>query len=226
MLDQDILLALSEIDREGRKLKDSFELRLVDNKPRLVGHAAVFNSRSEEIFGFYEVIEPGAFRNALKKSDVRFLINHEGMPLARTDSGTMSLAEDERGLAFDAELDPQDPDVQRLMPKIRRRDINQMSFGFLVGDGQRWSRDGEILLRTIREFDEIFDVSAVTYPAYKQTNIQARSLIAARMKVIEAAPAPIPVTEEEQKRVADFLAAHALPPDHYDLKTILKKFRP
>jgi HK97 family phage prohead protease len=74
---------------------------------------------------------PGAFAATLaKKPDVRLLINHDGLPLARTTSGTLKLREDKRGLHFEAELDATDPDVQRILPKVQRGDLSQMSFAF------------------------------------------------------------------------------------------------
>ena len=86
MLDSEFQEFLEEIDRKGRgwRLDSALELRLADKNPHLIGHAAVFNQQSEEIFGFYEVLAPGAFPKALEKSDVRVLINHEGLPLARS----------------------------------------------------------------------------------------------------------------------------------------------
>lgn len=145
--------------------------------PRLRGHAAVFGQLSEDLGGFREQIARGAFAEALKGDDVRLLINHEGLPLARSASGTLKLAEDDRGLAIEAELDPEDPDVQRLMPKLKRRDLSQMSFGFRVKPGgQDWAKDEEG--RTVRTLKAVrlFDVSVVTFPAYPQTDVAVREL--------------------------------------------------
>lgn len=92
--------------------------------------------------GWYqETIQRGAFKRTLgEKPDVQLLINHAGMPLARTISGTMTLTEDDRGLKVEANLDPEDPDVQSLARKMKRGDIDQMSFAFLVTAGD-WNDD-------------------------------------------------------------------------------------
>lgn len=142
---------------------------------RISGHAAVFNTLSVDM-GFREVIRPGAFAASLaKKPDVRFLINHDGLPLARTSSGTLKLSEDGRGLHFEAMLDMNDPDAQRIVPKVARRDVSNMSFAFrMVKDS--WRVEGG---RDIRELHEVDindgDVSLVTYPAYKAADAAMRS---------------------------------------------------
>ncbi len=147
--------------------------------PVLRGHAAVFDSLSQDLGGFREQIKPGAFAQAVKEDDVRLLLNHQGLPLARTASRTLALVEDKRGLAITAELDPDDPDVRGLLPKLARGDLNQMSFSFRVRPGgSQWAEDGEG--RTIRTLTDVrlFDVSVVTYPAYLATDVALRSLSA------------------------------------------------
>jgi HK97 family phage prohead protease len=104
-------------------------------------------------------------------ADVRLLIDHEGVPLARTTSGTLRLHEDERGLAVAADLDPNNPDAMRVMSALKRGDLSQMSFAFrTIKDS--WSDD-----MTVRELDEVdlFDVSVVTFPAYERTVAEIRS---------------------------------------------------
>lgn len=148
-----------------------------DGKRRLRGHAAVFNELSEDLGGFREQITPGAFAEAIERDDVRLLINHDGLPLARNRSGTLKLVEDNRGLLIEADLDEGDPDVQRLLPKLQRGDVNQMSFGFSVKPGgQDWAKDDEgRTIRTLKKL-RLFDVSVVTYPAYPQTDVAVREL--------------------------------------------------
>lgn len=163
------------------------ELRVTGDH-KIIGHAAVFNQKSLDLGGFREIIQPGAFRDAIPRSDVRFLINHDGLALARTKNGTLNLKEDRIGLAIEAELDPNDPDVQRLLPKIRRGDIDQMSFGFHIENRQkdeRWNfQDGENI-RTIVRVAEIFDVSPVTFPAYQQTDLSMRSYFEQKIEEIK-----------------------------------------
>lgn len=132
-----------------------------------------------DFLGSYsETIARGAFDKTLAEGDdVRLLINHDGLPLARytgrgLDGGdTMSLSTDSTGLRVDALLDRNDPDVQRIEPKMRRNDLTQMSFGFQV-TRQEWSKDYSE--RTIKEL-KLFDVSVVTYPANPSTSAQVRS---------------------------------------------------
>jgi len=135
----------------------------------LTGLAAVFNKWAD-LGHFRERIRPGAFAKALPTSDVRLLVNHEGLPLARTSSGTMKLTETRQGLEMEAKLDRADPDVRALIPKIERGDLSQFSFAFdVASDGQEFKGEE----RTITEFAEIFDVSLVTFPAFEQTKITA-----------------------------------------------------
>lgn len=148
---------------------------------KVVGYAAVFNEEADIGGEFREVIAPGAFKNALKRGDdVVFLVNHEGLPLARTRSGTLKLKEDEHGLYIETELDPTDPDVMRIKPKMERGDMDKMSFAFRIAPGgQIWDDDGDLPLRTIHDV-ELGDVSIVNTPAYGGTEIALRSLQAHR----------------------------------------------
>ena len=138
------------------------------------GYAAVFNE--ETVIGnqFREQIAPGAFTDALGRDDVVFLINHEGLPLARTQSGTLELKEDDHGLFIRASLDMTDPDVRSIVPKMKRGDLDKMSFAF-VPTRQKWDDEEKMPRRTIEEA-ALYDVSIVTTPAYEGTEIGLRSL--------------------------------------------------
>jgi HK97 family phage prohead protease len=141
------------------------------------GHAAVFDRLSEDLGGFRERIARGAFRKALDQNDdVRLLINHESYPvLARTKSGTLELREDPRGLHVFADVAPTSS-ARDLRMSMQRGDIDQMSFGFTVAEGgDTWTMDGEQIVRTVTRVDQLFDVSIVTFPAYQQTSVDARS---------------------------------------------------
>ena len=106
------------------------EVRTTANGVSVEGHAATFN-QSYDMGWYEETVAPGAFARTLKTGpDVRLLVNHDGLPLARTRSGTLDLAEDKSGLYMRSTLDPKDPDVMRLVPKLQRGDLNQMSFSF------------------------------------------------------------------------------------------------
>lgn len=159
---------------ETRTVETNFELRDADSTaPLLEGYAATFN-QVYDLGAFREQIDPAAFTKTLQSSpDVRLLIDHEGQPLARTKSGTLELSPDSQGLHMRSTLDASDPDVQRLLPKMRRGDLDQMSFGFRVPKGgDAWDND----LRTLREINlSGGDVSVVTYPANPNTSATLRS---------------------------------------------------
>ena len=150
------------------------EVRADDDGVRVAGYAAVFNEEADIMGLFRERIAPGAFRDAIGRDDVVFLVNQEGLPLARTRSGTLTLKEDERGLYMETELDAEDPDVRAIVGKMRRGDLDKMSFAFRA-DKQEWDDTQEPPVRTIRQAS-LFDVSVVTSPAYEGTDIGLRSL--------------------------------------------------
>ena len=151
------------------------ELRESGDAVALTGYASTFNEPYD--MGWYtESVASGAFARSLGRSpDVRLLVNHAGLPLARTTAGTLDLSEDDHGLRTEAGLDPSDPDVASLVPKMRRGDLNQMSFGFRIpNDGDTWSDDYS--QRTLRQIDiHDGDVSIVTYPANPGTVAGLRS---------------------------------------------------
>lgn len=138
-----------------------------------VASAVDFPYNVRDAFGeFTEVIVDGAFKKTLKeKDDVRLLVNHEGVPLARTKSKTLTLAADPH-LRSAARLDPSNPTVQEIRSAMSRGDLDQMSIGFRV-TRQEWNED--YTERTIREV-QLFDVSVVTYPANPATTAALRSI--------------------------------------------------
>lgn len=143
--------------------------RREDGTVRICGYAAVFNKDSEDL-GFIERIEPGAFKKALKKSDVRALFNHDANLIIGRTGVNLRLKEDDKGLYM--EVDPIDTATYRMVAEnIRAGLVTQQSFAFTVA-AQEW--DGDYTLRTIKEVDQIFDVSPVTYPAYPDTSVALR----------------------------------------------------
>lgn len=122
---------------------------------------------------FTETMAAGAFAQTLRrKDDIRLLVNHEGIPLARTKSGTMRLMADPNLRAI-ARLDPASTAVTNLKSAVDRGDIDQMSIGFRVIPGQQdWNKD--YTERVIREV-ELLDVSVVTFPASPTTAATMRS---------------------------------------------------
>lgn len=158
------------LDEKRTIAYSNLEVRAEGNGNTLVGYAALFDSPSEPM-PFIEYVKRGAFSKTLNDgADVRLLIDHEGVPLARSKSGTLALEEDERGLRVEAELDPMNPDAARIMSAMKRGDLSQMSFAFrTIKDN--WNTD-----RSVRELREVqlFDVSVVTFPAYEQTVAELR----------------------------------------------------
>lgn len=157
-----------------------------ENVVKLSGYASTFESY--EMYGgpaqggWIEQIARGAFEKTLReKPDLHLLVNHAGMPLARTKSGTLKLSVDEHGLRVDAELDRRDPEVQALEVKMRRGDMDEMSFAFRV-KAQEWEAtadfpDDDMALRTITEVSlHKGDVSVVNFGANPTTSASVRSV--------------------------------------------------
>lgn len=156
------------------------EIRADADGIKVEGYAAVFGQEADIGGLFREVIERGAFSEAIDRDDVVFLINHVGLPLARTRSGTLQLSEDDHGLKIATTLDPDDPDVKSIAGKMKRGDLDKMSFAFFP-DVQEWDDSGDTPLRTIKQAS-LYDVSVVTTPAYDGTEVALRSLEAARLE--------------------------------------------
>ena len=152
----------------------TIELRDDDGERRISGYAAVFNTLSENLGGFREQIAPGAF-DPVMDNDVRALFNHEPhLILGRTTADTLSLETDDHGLRY--QIDPPDTQYARdLIKSIERKDVTQSSFAFWVED-DKWDEDDEgRVIRTIKQFRRLYDISPVTYPAYPDTSVAARS---------------------------------------------------
>lgn len=167
-----------EFEARGKHVRLPVDVRADDEGLTVEGYAAVFDQEADIGGMFREKIARGAFADAIGRDDVVFLINHDGLPLARTRSGTLTLEEDEHGLKMRSVLDPSDPDVARIAGKMKRGDLDKMSFAFWA-DRQEWDESGDIPVRTIQQAS-LHDVSIVTTPAYDGTEIGLRSLKAFR----------------------------------------------
>lgn len=172
-----------------RRIVPAGELRVVraagDDAAKIGGHAAKFDSLSEDLGGFRERIAPGAFAQTIKTGDIRALWNHDSnIVLGRNKSGTLRLSEDSAGLLWEADA-PQTQLVRDMvLAPIERGDVSQCSFGFYTLNDKWAKMDGE-WIRTLLEV-ELFDVSPVTYPAYPSTDVAVRSL----QEAIKAATPP------------------------------------
>lgn len=141
----------------------------------LEGYASVFDAPYDVYggppVGWSEVVDRKAFNRTLAGNpDLHLLINHEGMPLARTKSGTLSLSADNHGLKVRATLDPLDPDVQRLQPKMDRGDMDEMSFAFRVPKGGDVWNETETERRLVEVNIDKGDVSVVNFGANPSTD--------------------------------------------------------
>ena len=165
-----------------------------DNKMVLEGYAANFETETDLGY-FKEKIARGAF-DGRTDDDVRYLLNHKGMPMARTANGTLKLEIREDGLWTRAELN----DTQQsrdVYAAVKRGDISSMSFAFTIADDEI---DTDKNLRTVTRVKKIYDVSPVSFPAYPTTSIHARDAFAsAKEQAPEVAPEPEPTPEPTNK---------------------------
>ena len=130
----------------------------------IVGHAAVFNKLSENLGGFQERINKGAFDDVLG-DDVRAFFNHDpNHLLARSSSGTLRLSTDEEGLRYEFDV-PDTTSGRDLLVSMKRGDITQSSFAFTVEDDV-WNQENGMNIRTIKKVKRLYDVSPVSIPAY------------------------------------------------------------
>ena len=170
-----------QVRSEARGVTDRIELRSSDGSdPTLTGYATVYGVEYDvwggpDGGGWTEVMAAGACsKSVTERDDVRLLLDHYGLPLARTKSGTLELTSDGIGLRVDTPrgLDRENPDVRRLVSAMTRGDLDEMSLAFRV-TRQEWN--DEYTHRTVRELSPIFDVSVVTYPANAATVVMLRS---------------------------------------------------
>lgn len=143
---------------------------------KVEGYASIVDRkyRMYDMFGEYEeLMMPGAFDKTLSKNpDVAYLINHRGITMARTTNGSLELRADDKGLWSTAYLNPKRSDVQDLLVAIEDKDITEMSFAFMIENGQ-WNEDyTEFRIHEVNI--DRGDVSAVNYGANPYTSVKAR----------------------------------------------------
>jgi hypothetical protein len=163
---------------ERRNLTQEFRVSQEGETPKISGYAALFDTASEPIYGMWtEEIDPHAFDSVLASNpDCRALWNHNpDMPLGRTHANTLTLTLDSRGLAYVIDP-PATTYANDLMVSMRRKDVTQSSFSFVCKRDQWTDNADGTATRRILEFEELLDVSPVTYPAYSATTAGARSM--------------------------------------------------
>lgn len=198
---------------ENKEIRSfTFEVRANESEEHghfLEGRPIVYDSKTD--LGWYdEIIQRGALADTDLK-DVRFLVNHntDMIPLARSrnnnENSTMQMVVDEDGMGIRVDLDIENnTEAKNLYSAVERGDIDGMSFMFQV-DGDKWDDlDSDHPTRTITNIAKVFEVSAVTFPAYEATSIQARGLSEALDNAktsLENAKAEMRKIEEQRQRV-------------------------
>ena len=194
----------NNIEIEVRSIVSDLQIRQQEDGSKgrtITGYAAKFDTWSEPIYGwFVEKIARGAFEKT-DMSDVIMVFNHDiSGVLARTTSGTLKLSVDETGLRFEFEA----PDTtlgNDMLELVKRRDISKCSFKFVVEtDEWRYADDNNKLEydeRTVKAIARLYDVSLVTYPAYKDTEASVREHLEQRKR--EAlAPAKVDTSSRDR----------------------------
>ena len=190
----------------------NFEMRAEETERqmgRLTGRPVVYGTRAD-IGPFDEIIEPGALDRADLR-DVRLLVNHNAMmiPLARSrnnnENSTMQLMIIPEGMDFRADIDiNRNMEAMSLYSAVDRGDISGMSFRFIV-DGDRWEGlETNHPTRHIRSISKIVEISAVTFPAYAATSIEARGIpdaLESAMRTLESAKAAARSIERQKQKI-------------------------
>lgn len=203
----------NNIEIEVRSIVSDLQIRQQEDGSKgrtITGYAAKFDTWSEPIYGwFVEKIARGAFEKT-DMSDVIMVFNHDiSGVLARTTSGTLKLSVDETGLRFEFEA-PETTLGNDMLELVRRGDISKCSFKFVVEtDEWRYADDANKLEydeRTVKSIARLYDVSLVTYPAYKDTEASVREHLEQRKR---EALAPAKVDTSSRNRVATVLSLKA-----------------
>lgn len=186
---------------------EGLEVRTIDGEMSIGGVTAVIGQESQDLGGFTEIIEAGAFDEAVASSDIRALFNHNpDFVLGRNLSGTLELEIRENGLHYKV---PKMPKTRAdVFEAIERGDVTGNSFAFTVAEDRYEKRDDGRTVRVITKFRELFDVGPVVYPAYSQTVVSTRALAAIAAptaeasNIIEAANAATDGAEARRRKLA------------------------
>lgn len=189
------------ISKERRNYE--IELRADNDKGIIEGYALTFNSESRDLGGFVETISPTALEGVLKRSDVLAVLNHNEdkavFARSRFGKGSLHLEIDDKGLRYWFKIG-KSAAHQELAEMIERGDIFSSSFAFtLAPEGDTWEKRGDgKYLRTITQFDELFDVSPVYRPAYESTMVGKRAIDKVE-ELRKSEEKPAPEKQEEPK---------------------------
>lgn len=169
---------------ERRSFKNEIRVDNDDSR-KVVGYASVFNSLSENLGGYREVIQRDAFNDVLK-DDVRALLNHDpSLVLARSTNGegTLSLSLDDTGLRYSFDVPEGLSYGDDLLVNLKNGNITQSSFGFVVEDDSWGQDENGNTIRTIKKVARLLDVSPVTYPAYPDSTVSQSRFLEYRTKL-------------------------------------------
>ncbi|MEF2781949.1 MAG: HK97 family phage prohead protease [Clostridium sp.] len=162
-------------NRTIRSLCHDFNVRSDENGDKFIsGYFAVFNSNYEIFDGMTESIDPSAFDSTLN-DDIRCLIDHDTrLVLGRNKANTLTLRVDAKGLWGEVKINQNDQDAMNLYERVKRKDVDQCSFGFDILDEERSVNEttGDVhwLIKSVK----LYEVSIVTFPAYEETGVSAR----------------------------------------------------
>lgn len=163
------------MNKEIRHLNQAIEVRDIedDNKMVIEGYSLKFGTWSENLGGFIETIDKKALDNT-SLEDVRALIDHNtAMVIGRSTNDSLELVVDDVGLKFKLTL-PNTTYARDLYENVRVGNIDNCSFGFSIaknGDEIRYDKEDNIQKRTIKEIDKLAEISIVSFPAYKDTDV-------------------------------------------------------
>ena len=171
------------MNKEKRAYMCEVQTRTDEKHGNVLEGIPILYDTATDIGGMWkEVIDRGALDQADLK-DVRFLVNHDidSIPLARSrnnnENSTMQMRVEDDGLHIRVDLDTEgNPRAKELYSAVKRQDVSGMSFMFSVKADSWDDLDTEYPTRHITALDKVFEVSAVTFPAYEQTSINARSV--------------------------------------------------
>jgi HK97 family phage prohead protease len=204
--------ALEKFDAEVRKssvVKEQREFRMENAEQHgntIRGYAAVYDSDSEWMGGFYEQIERGAFDDVLE-NDVRAYFNHdENLLLGRVSAGTLRISTDKRGLYYEVDL-PNTTYANDLAELMKRGDVNQSSFAFLI-ERDRWEQRNGTTYRIIEKVSRLLDVSPVSQPAYPEAtselgkrDLETETKEETKAAAVEETASEVVETKEEDSNI-------------------------
>lgn len=160
--------------RQARSMATEFTTRDDNNEKRIEGYFIVFNSNYDMGDGMSESVDPHALDDTIS-GDIRALINHDTtLVIGRTTARTLDLRIDAHGVWGSVLINPNDQDALNIYARVQRGDVTQCSFGFDILDEKHTISESGDIHWTIKAV-KLYEVSVCTFPAYEQTNVDARA---------------------------------------------------